>query len=190
MTRTVLITLLSLGGAFGCATGAMSGDPGPDAGAGERGDETANQPLVDAGPMADAAPAAVTCLDGAQNMIDTATGNCLMFFPSKLGWEAARQACESLKGNTSLAVIASATENELQRSLVNTAEAWIGATDKESEGSWGWSDGSAWGYQNWRAGEPNNGGNEDCAVLEGGRGGTWDDRGCGANHGYLCERTP
>ena len=35
-------------------------------------------------------------------------------------------------------------------------ECWIGGSDAASEGTWTWSDGSAWDYEGWGSGEPNN----------------------------------
>lgn len=50
---------------------------------------------------------------------------------------------------------------------------WIGLTDEVQEGSFQWLDGSPLNYTNWNAGEPNNSGNEDYAVLL--AGGKWND---------------
>ena len=73
--------------------------------------------------------------------------------------------------------------------MVGTQQVWIGATDAASEGNWQWTGGASFDFDNWRSGEPNNGsGSEDCAVIEGDRGGTWDDRGCFASGAFLCER--
>ncbi|MBL3702361.1 hypothetical protein GI582_06605 [Sulfitobacter sp. BDSS02] len=39
--------------------------------------------------------------------------------------------------------------------------AWLGATDRDSEGNWIWENGEAFTYSNWASGEPNNYWNED-----------------------------
>jgi len=63
---------------------------------------------------------------------------------------------------------------------------WLGASDKESEGYWKWSNGDVFwiqnadsntAYANWRAGEPNNAdGNEHCATYLPEKG--WNDVNC------------
>lgn len=43
---------------------------------------------------------------------------------------------------------------------------WIGFTDQDLEGTFTWKHNNENSeYTNWGAGEPNNGGNEDCAVI-------------------------
>ena len=58
--------------------------------------------------------------------------------------------------------------------------AWIGYSDKKSEGAWEWvysGNGATSTYTNWNAGEPNNqGGSEDCATMM--KEGVWDDMPC------------
>ena len=62
-----------------------------------------------------------------------------------------------------------------------------------------WADGTPLTFDNWRTGEPNNGNNnfqEDCQIIEGDQGGTWDDRPCAPDpnagpagvYSYVCER--
>ena len=43
----------------------------------------------------------------------------------------------------------------------NKKTVWLGMTDEQTEGTWGWTDGSPFSYKNWAKGEPNNLGNED-----------------------------
>ena len=91
-----------------------------------------------------------------------------------------------------LASVLSATENEL---LVIAAEGhivWIGGTDEDSEGTWKWSSGTPvmenqLSYTNWRSGEPNNHGNEDCIRTYNGAG-EWIDDKCYDKWWYVCER--
>ena len=46
-------------------------------------------------------------------------------------------------------------------------EAWIGYNDIKKEGKWEWCNPSQKNnkYKNWKKGEPNNAGNEDCAAV-------------------------
>jgi hypothetical protein len=52
-----------------------------------------------------------------------------------------------------LASIHSSIENAAVAALC-TYDCWIGGSDEASEGTWTWSDSSAWNYQNWKTGEP------------------------------------
>lgn len=108
-----------------------------------------------------------------------------------------------------LAWLESAEENSAVSAKVGSIaaglEPWIGATDRETEGSWGW-DGeggvSFWGgsdlgkpvgnaFVAWAEGTPNNGAEagpqgEDCAVLSSATA-KWGDRACTLRYPYLCE---
>jgi len=95
-----------------------------------------------------------------------------------------------------LVVIGSAQTNQAVTTLIGGVDAFVGASDAAAEGTFVWSSGAGLTFTNWRAGEPNNAnGNfeEDCVVVEGALGGTWDDRPCapppaGAGaYAYVCE---
>ena len=62
---------------------------------------------------------------------------------------------------------------------------WIGLNDLNAEGTFLWADGNSDSYRNWAVGEPNDQGNEDCALMW--VGGYWDDDSCTATRGcYFC----
>ena len=42
---------------------------------------------------------------------------------------------------------------------------WLGLREPNNENMWMWSDNKALIYTNWSQGEPNNMGDEDCAVI-------------------------
>jgi len=144
----------------------------------------------------DATPDAAPCTGGNANATDGTT--CYEAFLSlPLSWADAEAVCETRGGR--LARIDSSTENQLIATLAGANRAWIGGTDLAVEGSFVWADGAPLAYTNWRTGEPNNGnGNfeEDCALIEGQNGGTWDDRPCDTDpaagvpgqYFYVCER--
>ncbi len=73
---------------------------------------------------------------------------------------------------------------------------WLGFTDEHSEGTWEWEDASTVGFENWCGGEPNNHHGrecvdttvENCAMLNWGNGGCWNDYPCGCDEMYyICE---
>jgi len=92
--------------------------------------------------------------------------------------------------NMHLAAVRSDPSNAVVQSLVVGKVSWLGATDAVTEGTFLWPDGSdLTGYDNFRSGVPNNGGGqgqEDCLVIEGNNGGSWDDRPCGNTFAYVC----
>ena len=68
---------------------------------------------------------------------------------------------------------------------------WIGGSDKESEGNWKWSDGSAWDFTNWGkisgVQQPNNLDGHDCLeYLRQNR--RWNDAGCNIPRSFLCSK--
>ncbi len=73
---------------------------------------------------------------------------------------------------------------------------WLGFTDENSEGTWEWEDASTVGFENWCGDEPNNSHGrecvettvENCAMLNWGNGGCWNDYPCGCDQMYyICE---
>ena len=157
---------------------------------------TSDGPVID-GPV-DAPPVvgvdARACAGGDARATDP-SGTCFVYFTGPMTWNAAQAACVAF--GAQLAIIKSAQTNQVVTSLLGDADAFIGATDRVTEGSFVWLDGTSLaGYANWRAGEPNNANGsfeEDCAIIEGELGGTWDDRPCeppptGAGaYAYVCQ---
>ena len=88
-------------------------------------------------------------------------------------WESANAAAQSLGAH--LATLSNAAENNFI--IGNGKQAWIGLTDKASEGNFVWVTGEPFVYNNWFAGEPNNSGNEDFVVTNFWYAGQWNDYG-------------
>jgi hypothetical protein len=105
-------------------------------------------------------------------------------------WEQAQRACSAAGGN--LAVIETAEENEAiargvgVRPNLALGSLWIGLNDRVREGDFRWIGGEPVGRAAWRAGEPNNAGDEDCVEWSPADG-QWNDLRCSAQLGSLCE---
>jgi hypothetical protein len=153
--------------------------------------DAAAEPVVDAPP--DAPPDARACAGGDGATVDASTGSCFVVFRAAKARAAAEADC--VAQGMHLAKILSGATNLTVRNLAGNVDVFIGATDVVTEGVFLWPDGTGLTFAAFRAGEPNNGGGqfqEDCLVLEGARGGTWDDRPCAPLDGsgvfpYVCQ---
>ena len=102
-------------------------------------------------------------------------------------WSGARTYCRA--NYHDLASIHSASENAKVNALC-PGNCWIGGSDTAQEGTWTWSDGTAWDYQNWHSGEPNNccGGEDYAHIRSNGR---WNDDAHNSYKTFVCStRTP
>lgn len=157
---------------------------------GPAGDAPASDAAIDAPPPPDAR----ACAGGDAHAVDPSTGSCLFIVRAAKTRADAAATCAANAAH--LAIIKSAATNAVAQSLAAGADAFLGATDAASEGVYLWPDGTGLVFQNFRAGEPNNGGGqfqEDCLVIEGARGGSWDDRPCAPPpagsgvYAYVCQ---
>jgi len=76
------------------------------------------------------------------------------------------------------ATITSAAENDFVASLVATVDenAWLGGTDRDSEGVWTWvATAESFTYSNWATGEPNNSGYSEDFLEMYQSDGMWND---------------
>lgn len=155
---------------------------------------------LDAAAIVDAsatdAPADARACAGGDARMTAPDGSCVVYFAQPRTHAAASAACAQLAAR--LLIIRDAGTDAVARTLVGAEAAYIGLTDDAVEGTFRWVDGSALGYTNFAAGEPNDGaGNfaEDCALVAGPRGGQWDDRPCAPDavagvpgeYPYLCQ---
>ena len=113
-------------------------------------------------------------------------------------WTAAKAAAEA--AGWSLASTGSQEENDFIKSLLDSSLAgrshfWLGATDRDVEGDFTWTDGTPWSFTNFWGGEPNNSGDEVVLAMDL-RSGSWawndapDNVGAifGFARGYVMER--
>ena len=181
----ILIALLA-----GCGAELGSGQPGVDA----------SRQGIDGDPPLDSPVDARPCTGGQASAVDASTGSCFVYFTGPLTYNEATTACTTF--GAQLAVVKSAQTNAAVLAIVGATDAFLGADDRTVEATYRWrgdvNDPVTGGYTNWRTGEPNNGGTggneEDCMIIEGARGGTWDDRPCDATqvvtagaYAYVCQ---
>jgi hypothetical protein len=117
--------------------------------------------------------------------------------PTLRSWQGARDKCKGI--GFDLASSESSAENQFLLSKL-PGNTWIGGTDSVSEGAWKWvtgtqfwqgkSSGSAVGgaFTAWKAGQPDDLSNQDCAIFWGGLGaGKWSDESCSLLAAFMCE---
>ena len=100
----------------------------------------------------------------------------------------AEEACRKAHGY--LAEIQTSEENSFVAGLTSHGNVWIGYNDRSLEGNWIWTNtGKDGSYTNWKSGEPNNDGDQDCAHLWSGQNNPlWDDIQCHHNQWFVCEK--
>lgn len=93
-------------------------------------------------------------------------GNSLYTIVDGPSWTQAE--ANSVKVGGHLTSITSSEENKWIYTSIAAAQAralWIGGTDRTTEGTWTWTDGSEWNYSNWETPQPDNSNNEDYAQY-------------------------
>lgn len=131
----------------------------------------------------------IDCDIAAGELKAAANHHCYRFVMVQQNWSVAEADCVAwgkAPGLGHLASIADATENAFVQAMAG-AGIWIGASDATTEGVYVWSDGSAFAFDAWAGGEPNDDGTEDCVVLQ--PNGQWRDTECNNGHVYACERS-
>ncbi|XP_071847171.1 uncharacterized protein [Apostichopus japonicus] len=119
-------------------------------------------------------PSAPVCPNGGTYFRD----RCYWAAEPSLPFNAAEEYCwEHFGPDTHITTSKDAEVNLFLSRLVYPG-IWLGLHDRHSEGVWEWIDSSPLEYTNWRVGEPNNVGEEDCAVLHYDDA-SWNDQPCG-----------
>ena len=134
-------------------------------------------------------------------------GRCFLVVEDPLAWEDARDNCQARGDDWDLAAIRSQAVNDFVGTLTDL-EAWLGASDAASEGTWRWvNEGDAFwsgdgttgeaidgAFEAWNSNEPNGRGASDCArtvpIIRTGEGMTWADLECFELKASLCEGPP
>ncbi|KAL7875543.1 hypothetical protein AOLI_G00105060 [Acnodon oligacanthus] len=106
----------------------------------------------------------------------------------KKTWTDAQKHCR--EKYTDLATIESQEEMNAVKAVLNgtAGDFWMGLKQKEKEENtcWMWSDGSNFSYSNWKAGEPNNHGTDNCGELWREDGYRWNDAVCSKTKPFVC----
>jgi len=183
--------------ALGVASPSEEAEGTPDSG--DAGVAAPAPPAADAGVSASDA-GALRCVPGS---IVGPEQRCFQLVSVASSWADARTRCQSNGRGWDLTTIHSETRNAWLTSMLGSiTDAWVGASDTQTEGSWRWlgdttafwnglgTTGSAVGnaYENWTGGtapEPNGGDTSDCLRLR--ASGGWADFQCGTAYASICE---
>ena len=103
------------------------------------------------------------------------------FYKDAKNWNDAQKSCHSEGGN--LAIIFNQKTRDIVRNFMSAG--WIGVSDQWKEGHWETPIRKGIPYSSWSKGEPNNAGNEDCAMQHADK--KWNDLSCNSKQPYICQ---
>ena len=135
----------------------------------------------------------IDCVQNCQEDWEANGQYCYFWSNSSDGWNDAEQICRG-KGGHLASVTSSAANEYILRELAKRASAeelWIGGTDEELEGTWKWTDGSAWGFSFWDEDRPSTNRNQNCLQYYSYHNHNrtkWYDYGCDQLLRFLCSQ--
>ncbi|XP_044875610.1 C-type lectin domain family 4 member F-like [Mauremys mutica] len=123
------------------------------------------------------------------------SGNLYYFSQERKSWDEAEQFCVSQDSH--LTSVSSQAEKEFLSNETKGQAHWIGLTDRETEGSWRWADGTEYradasrGF--WSENQPDNwdqgiGGREDCVHIHSINRNLWNDANCTQPFRWICKQ--
>jgi hypothetical protein len=115
--------------------------------------------------------------------LKTWSGTDYVVCENLLEWDKAQEICESV--DMDLISISSSSEQSWLEGVAGD-DVWIGYSDADTEGTWVWLDGSS-SFENWDSDQPDDDGNEDCALAQTSSDGTWSDEECTDSYDFVCE---
>ncbi|XP_029935851.1 macrophage mannose receptor 1 [Myripristis murdjan] len=104
---------------------------------------------------------------------------------NKKTWAEALEFCKAIGGD----LMSIHSGRDLDNAPFHSSDAaWIGLSAQDSNAGFVWTDGTAFSYENWGFGEPNNyNDNELCAEIQFYYGRHWNDRHCESYNDWICE---
>ncbi|XP_047433202.1 CD209 antigen-like protein E [Mugil cephalus] len=108
-------------------------------------------------------------------------------FPVKKPWQESQDDCR--QRGADLVIVNSREEQDFLREFRRVT--WIGLSDRETEGTWEWVDGTLLNKSFWKTGEPNNygGRDEDCGTIQNyEQFNNWNDTPCKSENFWICEK--
>ncbi|KAG8443229.1 hypothetical protein GDO86_011872 [Hymenochirus boettgeri] len=105
-----------------------------------------------------------------------------------LTWYHARRSC--LQQEADLLSVTEIHEQAFLTGLTNTLNTplWIGLNSLNFNAGWQWSGGNPFRYLNWVPGNPSSEPGINCAALNTGKNGKWENRECSQKLGYICKK--
>uniref|UniRef100_A0A3Q1JZW3 C-type lectin domain-containing protein n=1 Tax=Anabas testudineus TaxID=64144 RepID=A0A3Q1JZW3_ANATE len=119
-------------------------------------------------------------------------GRCFLYVPTEMTWADAEKNCLYHGGN--LASVHSFEEHHVIQSMILKLThayplTWIGGSDAQQEGTWFWSDGTAFRLQYWAPGQPNNlGSGQHCLLMNFGDLKKFEDHHCSYRKASVCAK--
>ena len=118
-------------------------------------------------------------------------GLCYLYVEQSLSWADAETHCKD--SDAHLAKITNKGKNDQVAGMIQGTGAWLGLSDSKSEGSWKYAQGGGdlGNYNNWLAGSPDGGEEENCAMMFGPGSedsGKWDDANCTLQMPFVCTK--
>ena len=142
-------------------------------------------------------PSASACPSGWERMEDQCylwPGSTNFTDSTRKSWANAELFCKDQDGH--LASVTNQRIHDYMKTKVNAddfdAFFWVGGADREQEGNWSWTDGSAWQFTRWATWprkQPDNWEGEDCLFIhDRGQENGWNDQECSDELRFVCSR--
>ncbi|KAK2862823.1 hypothetical protein Q5P01_002356 [Channa striata] len=118
-------------------------------------------------------------------------GRCFLYVATKMTWADAERNCLSRGGN--LASVHSVDEYQFIQTMIRNLTGsypvtWLGGTDAQQEGSWFWSDGTAFEFTYWSQEQPDNHRSAHCMLMNFGDERKFDDQPCSYTREFVCSK--